>query len=386
MKTFTITSILLLLAFSVHAQDNWGPAEFVSDDNWGPACDSSGLLYGYQSPAVSSNDSLLFFIPWCLDGRRVAYSRFQDGSWQTATTIADSIIDGFPTSIFYRDTDSTLYFTSDQRLGIWKTAFRNGIWHPAVSLGNVINSTGAEACPSFTADGSSLYFIRYRTICHSAIIDGEFTVPDTLPENINNPDSIQWFPSISPDGAKLYFNRRGYGLIDPAWMYVSTFSDGQWQIPMVLNTHINFGTPNPECMGRIGTSLFPSFSCNGNKMYFEYSTVVGMWCEQASGIFISELQSGVSDDGDVTPAQFSLAAYPNPFNAEVSISISGDMESISELAIYNIAGQKVRNLPIAPSVIWDGKDATRHDMASGIYFVQAAGDGVSQTIKVALVR
>jgi hypothetical protein len=99
------------------------------------------------------------------------------------------------------------------------------------------------------------------------------------------------------------------------------------------------------------------------------------------------LDNPTAIDSDLlVPKELSINCFPNPFNAEVSINISGDLKSISELAIYNIAGQRVRNLPITPSVIWDGKDAARHDMASGIYFVRATGNGQSRTIKVALVR
>ena len=42
--------------------------------------------------------------------------------------------------------------------------------------------------------------------------------------------------------------------------------------------------------------------------------------------------------------------------------------------------------PTGGRIIWDGKDATRQDIASGIYFIRAAGNGQSKTIKVALVR
>ena len=72
-------------------------------------------------------------------------------------------------------------------------------------------------------------------------------------------------------------------------------------------------------------------------MYFEFGAICGEFCEPCGGIFVSELVTSVDDPPDNIPAQFSLSAYPNPFNAEVSITISGDLVSISELAIYPIS-------------------------------------------------
>jgi len=376
---------LILLPTLVYAQDNWGPAALVSDDYWYGFCDSTGVLYGFESPSISENDSLIFFIPWCFWHHPAAYSVFSEGVWQMPSTVPDSITGDNVTSLFYHEQDSTLYFRSN-RYPLGRTRFRDGIWQAADSLASYLYLTGTEVDPSLPADGSRLYFDRHGTIMYSDIIDGAFSEPVPLPEVINSPDSLEAYPRISSDGNKLYFNRwdRNW-IVGPFHMYVSEQVNGVWQPAVKVDNDVNFGDPNPECMNAYGASILPSFSLNGTKMYFEYSAIGG-FCEPYMSIYFSELQSGVSDDGDITPAQFFLSAYPNPFNAEVSINISGELESISELAIYNIAGQRVRNLPVAPSVIWDGKDASRHDMASGIYFVRAAGDGHSRTIKVALVR
>jgi hypothetical protein len=344
------------------------------------------VLYGFQSPSISENDSMLFFISWCIDHNRVSYSVFRDGAWQMPSTIPDSIIGDYVTSIFYHDQDSTIYFWSNHYF-LARSRFQNGAWQQADSLGGYMNLTGTEFSPSLPADGTRLYFDRDGLIMYSDISDGTFSEPAALPSEINNPDSVQGCSRISPDGRKLYFNRWGQqSMIGPFYMYVSEQINGVWQPCVKVDDDVNFGLPNPECMGFRAYSQLPSFSLGGQNMYFEVFAMVGGICEPGMGIYCSELQSGISDDKDITPAHFSLSAYPNPFNAEVSISISGELESISDLAIYNIAGQRVRNLLVAPSVIWDGKDAMRHDIASGIYFVRAVGDGQLKIIKVALVR
>ena len=379
-----LLTILILLPAMVYAQDDWGPAtDIFSDLRW-PFMDSAGVLYGFESPSISWNDSLLFFIPWCFNSHPVVYSVYAEDAWQNPSAIPDTITGDYVSSLFFHDQDSTLYFKSN-RYPLGRTRMRDGIWQPAESLSNYTYLTGAETDPSLPEDGSRLYFNRNGTIMYSDIINGEFNEPVALPEVINSPDSNESCPRISLDGRKLYFNRcQGFYCQDK--LRVSEYLNGQWQIPMVVDNDINFGGPAPDCWGRFGTSLLPSFSLNDTKMYFEYASYYTQLCEPGFGIMVSELLSGVSDDEDNTPSQFSLSAYPNPFNAEISINISGNISQLSNLSIYNISGQKVRSMPIGPNIIWDGRDEGRNDVASGIYFVRAAGDGISRTIKVALVR
>ena len=70
------------------------------------------------------------------------------------------------------------------------------------------NKSGGYRSRALVAtNGPKLYFMRGTTIMVSDIINGEFSNPIELPSTINNPDSIQRFHAISPDGRKMYFNR-----------------------------------------------------------------------------------------------------------------------------------------------------------------------------------
>ncbi|RLC56818.1 MAG: hypothetical protein DRH89_04855 [Candidatus Cloacimonadota bacterium] len=66
--------------------------------------------------------------------------------------------------------------------------------------------------------------------------------------------------------------------------------------------------------------------------------------------------------------------YPNPFNPTTTISFSLPNEQEIELTIYNIKGQKVKQLINGQltagqhSMIWDGKDTNDKSVGSGIYF------------------
>ncbi len=74
------------------------------------------------------------------------------------------------------------------------------------------------------------------------------------------------------------------------------------------------------------------------------------------------------------PHEFSLSGnYPNPFNLTTMLEFSLSEEGFTELSIYNIMGQKVRELVTdtmqagTHSVVWDGKDDSGTAVSSGIY-------------------
>ena len=83
---------------------------------------------------------------------------------------------------------------------------------------------------------------------------------------------------------------------------------------------------------------------------------------------------------------FNLSNYPNPFNPETAISFSIKIYSNVELMIYNIKGQKVKQLindqlsAGLHSVIWDGRDENNLPVGSGIYFYQLRVDGNSKAV------
>ncbi len=88
----------------------------------------------------------------------------------------------------------------------------------------------------------------------------------------------------------------------------------------------------------------------------------------------------------------SAVNYPNPFNPQTVISYNlGSANSVS-LDIYNIKGQKVKNLVNSTqeaglhSVIWNGTDSSGNNVASGIYFYRLQAGKHSITKKVLLSK
>ena len=99
---------------------------------------------------------------------------------------------------------------------------------------------------------------------------------------------------------------------------------------------------------------------------------------------------------ELTPKRFLLYQnYPNPFNPTTSIrySVIGDQSpSHVTLKIYNLLGQEVRELVSEAkkqgvhTVVWDGKDNSGREVASGVYFSRLQSGGCIQTKRMMLLR
>ncbi|MBI2501700.1 MAG: T9SS type A sorting domain-containing protein [Candidatus Latescibacteria bacterium] len=93
------------------------------------------------------------------------------------------------------------------------------------------------------------------------------------------------------------------------------------------------------------------------------------------------------------PQRFSLSQnFPNPFNSSTVIRFELPQSREVELAIYNLAGQKVATLLAgereagAYTLRWDGKDDSGKELASGVYLYRLQGGGKVETRKLLLVR
>ena len=94
---------------------------------------------------------------------------------------------------------------------------------------------------------------------------------------------------------------------------------------------------------------------------------------------------------EITEVSKLISNYPNPFNPTTNISFSNVEESKIELSIFNIKGQKVKQLvsdQLASgehSVVWDGRDENNHPVGSGIYFYKLEVNNKNIAIKKCLL-
>lgn len=93
----------------------------------------------------------------------------------------------------------------------------------------------------------------------------------------------------------------------------------------------------------------------------------------------------------ISNSEYLISNYPNPFNTETTIDFSIPSESNVKLDIYNIKGQKVKQLVsdklIADqhSVTWDGKDEFNKSVSSGIYYYKLNVDGKTEIMRKCLL-
>jgi len=85
-------------------------------------------------------------------------------------------------------------------------------------------------------------------------------------------------------------------------------------------------------------------------------------------------------------------AYPNPFNPETTIFFNLAKDDHITLSVYNIRGQKVRDLASGVtsagkhSVVWNGKDSFGNSVVSGIYFYRLTTKQGSVLQKMTLLK
>ncbi len=99
------------------------------------------------------------------------------------------------------------------------------------------------------------------------------------------------------------------------------------------------------------------------------------------------------DDPSVTPLVTYLEQnHPNPFNPMTTIAFGLAEPARVSLRLYDAAGRLVRilvdehRMEGTYEVIWDGRDGTGHQVASGVYFYNLQAGAFSETVKMILLR
>lgn len=121
-----------------------------------------------------------------------------------------------------------------------------------------------------------------------------------------------------------------------------------------------------------------------------YTVYLGFWTP-----WVVEMSPVEWEETDLAqlPDHFDLGQnYPNPFNPTTVIEYALPERSNVKITIYNVLGQKVRILKDQveetgyKSVVWDGKDDSGVEMASGIYFYRIVAKDFVKTKKMTLIK
>jgi Tol biopolymer transport system component len=171
-------------------------------------------------------------------------------------------------------------------------------------------------------------------------------------------------PSISPSGEWILFTGR---FKEMGKMY---------QGLCVLNTKTGKtfkAFPKSEVQ-----SMSAKWSPDGNR--FVYMTQLTTSTIPSERLYIFDFQPTpfqkptTVENTAASPAAFALTGnFPNPFNPSTTIAFTVPSAGNVQLAVFDITGQKVRELVSGPvsagshSVVWDGRDAYGRPVSSGVY-------------------
>ncbi|MBN1294514.1 MAG: PD40 domain-containing protein [Candidatus Latescibacteria bacterium] len=184
-----------------------------------------------------------------------------------------------------------------------------------------------------------------------------------------------WYPEFSPNGTWLiytqmtdnfkYFNVCIYNIETGKIIYLIPDSE--------FNTHT------------------ASWSPDGTQLCYILDTDTGHELYIKDFEFASE-PTRVSH-AEETPIILILHGnYPNPFNPSTTIKFSIPQTGFTDLVIYNVMGQKVRELVSGTfteglhSVVWNGKDDNGQAVSAGVYVIRLRMGDAKTTGRVMLVK
>jgi len=123
-----------------------------------------------------------------------------------------------------------------------------------------------------------------------------------------------------------------------------------------------------------------SYSYNLNNGYYEplvYNSDKYLYLLSSNRVSILKLEQETSSDDHIMPSQMNqVEVYPNPFTNECKIFMKQTNTKVSNVSIYNIKGQKIRDISNGnlknehDQIIWDARDHSNQTVSSGIYFVK----------------
>jgi len=144
-----------------------------------------------------------------------------------------------------------------------------------------------------------------------------------------------------------------------------------------------------------GACCYPDETCADIQYQAQCETDGGTYMGDLTSCAQVECDTDVRDEtsGREKPSEFALFQNsPNPFNQATKIEFTLAKSGFVSLIIYDLLGRKVRTLASEhlpsgyKSVLWDGKNDSGEDVASGIYFYQLRVRDYSETKTLMLLK
>lgn len=270
----------LLTVFCASASE---PSQRAAACEFGPAQNLGSIVNSLKeegSPAASADETELFFISGRSGQEDLFVSRRSgtESPWGEPANLGDSVNDsiGDDFSLRLATNGLALYFASNRAGGFGAAdlyvATRDSLdreWGRATNLGSVLNTAAFEAFPTPSPDGNTLYFNRSTTfdsqdsdiwVTNRSDADSPWAAPQRLGPPVNGPRA-EFSPSIAADGLSLYFAsaRDGnFGSID-IWVSTRKSAADAWEPPTNLGMDVNAAG---------AMTLAPFITSNNRALYF----------------------------------------------------------------------------------------------------------------------
>jgi hypothetical protein len=246
----------------------------------------------------------------------------------------------------------------------WRSTREGTGWSEALPLDPPINSPTSNQWGGSLTDDGTLYFCSTRpggsgrADLHRAVTGpgGGVTV-ENLGAAINSGQN-DGDPCIAPDGSYVIFaswRAGGLGLSD---LYISFNEAGAWTTPRNLGYPINSSSIED----------WPSMSPDGKYLFFNRrkayvtSEQTEIWWVDARAVFHPE-ESGVKNPDGRPEAPTILLNQPNPFGPSTTIRYTTPSSGFVTIKVYDILGREVRSL--VNTTLAAGAHSIQFDQSAG---------------------
>lgn len=202
------------------------------------------------------------------------------------------------------------------------------------------------------------------------------------------------FPNIAQDNGinyinKIFIDENG---VNPATVSISlSINDGgEETYPMEIIDNLKYRFQIPALNS--GDSIKFYFKYNTNNSIAVREPAGEQYYKSGAGTINVSLLTG-NKDNEVNPVGYFLSQnYPNPFNASTMINVTLPVRSEIRLVVYNILGQKIRELfnglleKGERAIFWDGTNDCGRLCPSGPYFYSLFTPGNVITKKMILLK
>ncbi|MCK4654284.1 MAG: T9SS type A sorting domain-containing protein [Candidatus Cloacimonetes bacterium] len=356
--------------------------------------ENTNIEYSYGDPIVFASGGDYGAASFFPDSDNNAFFRLQlywnnSGLQPTVTSIEFDIIGTYSSTDvksngmkLWRSTDNSFSATSDTQIG------------SSMDIADPITFTGlTETIPvssgyyyfvtvdvSSTAEGSDEIGAEVDQASHittAATVSGTFPISgNTHPLPVTLSDFSVQFVSGHPT---IYWTTQSE-TNNMGWNIYRSISQNMGQA-----IHVNAG----DLIEGQGTVTEPTDYVYVDMHGVDDNTTYYYWLESVETSGETELfgpisltipEGGGSSGTPATPDDYGLKQnYPNPFNPDTEIRFALEEASYSNLTIYNIKGEKVKTIfegyvpaDLIQTAVWNGKDESGKDVASGIYLYKLA--------------